>query len=217
MDTISTQAGTCIQRATMPNCAGVSARIKANSNPAKAATATAPTANTRFARAARSFHQTMNWRNASIRHAPAPIDQTTVTQLMAFVSEVVQVYTTGRWIGKTLNISETSYEFSELTTRSHQTLVLLSIGERFAKLTIGCHEAALSRDPTEPAALAAGVRPDCARGRETQPRSAHAALRSLGARDFAAGCSAKSCDGISRGQNRRFGRRPAECHAWQSN
>jgi hypothetical protein len=39
----------------------------------------------------------------------------TVTQLMAFVSSVVRVYTTGGWIGKTLNISETSYELSELT------------------------------------------------------------------------------------------------------
>jgi hypothetical protein len=68
-----------------------------------------------------------------MRHAPAPIDQTTVTQLMAFVSSVVRVYTTGNWIGKTLNISETSYEFSELTAASHETLVLLSNGERFAK------------------------------------------------------------------------------------
>jgi hypothetical protein len=78
----------------------------------------------------------MNWRNASVRHAPALMDQMTVTQLMAFVSAVVRVYTTGRRIGKTLNISETSYEFSELTVRSHQTLVLLSIGERLRRLTI---------------------------------------------------------------------------------
>ena len=41
--------------------------------------------------------------------------QTTVTQLITFVSVVVRVYTTARWLGKTLNISETSYEFSELT------------------------------------------------------------------------------------------------------
>ena len=50
-----------------------------------------------------------------MRHAPALKDQMTVTQLMAFVSSVVRVYTTDNWIGKTLNISETSYEFSELT------------------------------------------------------------------------------------------------------
>jgi len=43
------------------------------------------------------------------------MDQITVTQLMAFVSSDVRVYTTGDWIGKTLSISETSYEFSELT------------------------------------------------------------------------------------------------------
>ena len=69
-----------------------------------------------------------------MRHAPALIDQMTVTQLMAFVSSVVRVYTTGSWIGKTLNISETSHEFSEFTVRSHETLVLFSNGERFAKL-----------------------------------------------------------------------------------
>jgi hypothetical protein len=57
----------------------------------------------------------MNWRNASVRHAPALIDQMTVTQLMAFVSSVVLVYIIGNWIGKTLGISETSYEFGELT------------------------------------------------------------------------------------------------------
>jgi hypothetical protein len=78
----------------------------------------------------------MNWRNASVRHAPALIDQITVTQLMAFVSSVVRVYTTGNWIGKTLNISETSYEFSELPAPSHGTLVLFSNGERFAKLNM---------------------------------------------------------------------------------
>jgi hypothetical protein len=39
----------------------------------------------------------------------------TAIHLMAFVSSVVRVYTTGSWIGKTLNISEASYEFSELT------------------------------------------------------------------------------------------------------
>lgn len=71
-----------------------------------------------------------------MREAPAPTDQMTVTQLMPFVLSVVQVYTTGGWIAKTLNISATSYEFSELSVRSHQTLVLLSIGERLRKLTI---------------------------------------------------------------------------------
>jgi hypothetical protein len=78
----------------------------------------------------------MNWRNASVRHAPELVDQMTVTQLMPVVSGVIRVYTTGNWIGKTLNISETSYEFSELTAPSHETLVLFSKGERFAKLTI---------------------------------------------------------------------------------
>ena len=76
----------------------------------------------------------MNWRNASVRHAPALIHQMTVTQLMAFVSLVVRVYITGRRIGKTLNISETSYKFSELTGHGHGTLVLFSNGERFGKL-----------------------------------------------------------------------------------
>src|SRR5262249_50741768 len=70
------------QRVNVPKASGVSAPIKAYSSAAKTATATAPTENTRFARAARSFHQTMNCRNASVMHAPAPSDQTTVTQLI---------------------------------------------------------------------------------------------------------------------------------------
>ena len=45
----------------------------------------------------------MNWRNARVRHAPALIDQMTVTQLMPFVSTIVQIYTIGNGIGKTLN------------------------------------------------------------------------------------------------------------------
>jgi len=53
----------------------------------------------------------MNWRNASLRHAPARIGEVTVNQLMSFGS--VQVYTTGRWIEKRL-ISQISYEFSDL-------------------------------------------------------------------------------------------------------
>jgi hypothetical protein len=55
---------------------------------------------------------------------------------MAFVSSVVRVYITGNWIGKTLNISETSYEFSVFTARRHGTLVLFSSGGRFAKLNM---------------------------------------------------------------------------------
>ena len=72
-----------------------------------------------------------------MRHAPALNDQMMVTQFMPFVSAVVRVYTTGGWIGKTLNISETSYELSELTANSYWTLVLFINGESFAKLTIG--------------------------------------------------------------------------------
>jgi len=60
----------------------------------------------------------------------------TVIQLMPFMSSVVRVYTTGNWIGKTLNISETSYEFSELTARSHGTLVLFRNGDHFVKLNM---------------------------------------------------------------------------------
>ena len=78
----------------------------------------------------------MNWRNASVRHAPAPIDQMTVTQLMPFVSIDIQVYTTVRWIGKTLNISEIRCKFRELTVRGYGTLVLFSDGEHLAKLII---------------------------------------------------------------------------------
>jgi hypothetical protein len=74
----------------------------------------------------------MNCRNASLRHAPARIGEVTVNQLMSFGS--VQVYTTGRWIGKTLAISETSFECSQLTGRSRWTLVPFSNGEPFAKL-----------------------------------------------------------------------------------
>jgi len=77
---------------------------------------------------------TMNCRNASVRHAPTRIDGTTVNQLNSFDSLVVQVYTTSRWIGKTLAISETSFECSHLTARSHWTLVLFSNGAGFAKL-----------------------------------------------------------------------------------
>jgi len=58
-----------------------------------------------------------------VRHAPARIGEVTVNQLMSFGS--VQVYTTGRWIGKTLDISETSFECSQLTARSRWTLVPL--------------------------------------------------------------------------------------------
>jgi hypothetical protein len=76
----------------------------------------------------------MNCRNASVRHAPARIGEVTVNQLMSFDSVVVQVCTTGRWIGKTLAISETSFECSQLTARSRWTLVLFSNGEPFAKL-----------------------------------------------------------------------------------
>jgi hypothetical protein len=66
---------------------------------------------------------------------------------MAFVSAVVRVYTTGGWIGKTLNTSETSYELSELTANSYWTLVLFSNGAHFAKLNMHWHEATPSRDP----------------------------------------------------------------------
>src|SRR5438094_6343510 len=47
------------------------------------ATAIAITEKIRFARAVRSFHQTTQFIRASVRHAPLPIDQMTVTQLMA--------------------------------------------------------------------------------------------------------------------------------------
>src|SRR5262245_52057369 len=77
---------------------------------------------------------------------------------------------------------------------SHGTLVLCRVGECFAKLNMHSHEVAVSRDPAEPAALASGLRADCARSRENQSRSAHAALHPFGPRDFAAGCSAQSCD-----------------------
>src|SRR5204862_8051577 len=49
------------------------------------------------------------------------------------------------------------------------TLVLFSKRQRCGILNTHCHEVAPSRDPPEPAALAAGVRPDCSRGRETEP------------------------------------------------
>src|SRR6266581_3637715 len=77
-----TQAGACIQRTAMPNCSGVSARINANSSTAKAATAIAITEKTRFARAARSLHQTTTCISARIRHIPPPIAQMTVTQFI---------------------------------------------------------------------------------------------------------------------------------------
>src|SRR5215831_16050055 len=83
VDTIITHAETCIQRSAVLNWPCVSARINASSKPAENATAKAKTENARFARAVRSFHQTMNWRHASVRHAPPPTDQMTVTQLIA--------------------------------------------------------------------------------------------------------------------------------------
>jgi hypothetical protein len=54
----------------------------ANSIAAKAATAIAITEKTRLARAVRSFHQTTMWITANVRHAPAPMDQTMVTQFI---------------------------------------------------------------------------------------------------------------------------------------
>ena len=51
-------------------------------------------------------------------------------------------------VGEILNISEMSYEFSELTARTYGTLLLFSNGERCANLNTHQHETALSRDPT---------------------------------------------------------------------
>src|SRR5438105_7586476 len=82
-----------------PNCSGVSARITANSSAAKAATAVASTEKARFARAARYFHQTTNWMNASVRHAPTPTDQMTVTQL---ITSLLPVYTAAMVSGEAL-------------------------------------------------------------------------------------------------------------------
>jgi hypothetical protein len=47
------------------------------------ATAIAITEKTRFARAVLSFHQTTTFISASVRHAPLPMDQMTVTQFIA--------------------------------------------------------------------------------------------------------------------------------------
>src|SRR6266550_7557057 len=81
--------------------------------------------------------------------------------------------------------------------------------KRLWKLESWCHEAASSRDPSQPASLAASVCSHRASSGEIQPRSAHVALHSFGARDFATGRSAKSCNGICRREDGRFGRRSA--------
>jgi len=52
------KSGTCIQRCSRANCATVSARIMASSNPAKTATANAVKANSKLAHALRSENQT---------------------------------------------------------------------------------------------------------------------------------------------------------------
>src|SRR5437588_1491096 len=72
-------------------------------------------------------------------------------------------------LGQTLNASQPGCEFSWLTVCRDGTLVLFSKRDRCGILNTHRREVAPSRDPPEPVALAAGVRPDCARGRETEP------------------------------------------------
>ena len=72
-------------------------------------------------------------------------------------------------LGQTLNASQPGCEFSWLTVCRDGTLVLFSKRDRCGILNTHRREVAPSRDPPEPVALAAGVRPDCARGRETGP------------------------------------------------
>src|SRR5450756_1689071 len=57
--------------------------MSASSHAANAATPAAITEKTRLAFAVRSFHQIIKCINASVRHAPPPIDQMTVTQFIA--------------------------------------------------------------------------------------------------------------------------------------
>ena len=71
----------------------------------------------------------------------------------------------------------------------------------------------VERNPSQPAALAAGLRARGVRSREAQARSAHAALRAVRPGHRAAGGAAESRHRIRGGQDGRCGRRPAQRHA----
>ena len=75
------------------------------------------------------------------------------------------------------------------------------------------HEPAAQRNPSQPAALAAGVCSCRIRHPEAHARSAHAALPALGPGHRPAGRTPESCHRIRGRQNRRCGRRPAQRHA----
>src|SRR5207247_10542274 len=80
--TAITHARTSNVLSSIPNCPVASARLIATTTAASTATAVAITAKTRFARAARSLHQTTRCISASVRHAPPPIAQMIVTQFI---------------------------------------------------------------------------------------------------------------------------------------
>ena len=77
------------------------------------------------------------------------------------------------------------------------------------------HEATAQRNSAQQAALAAGLRARGVRGPAAHARRAHAALRPVRPGHRAAGRAAESRHRIRGGQDRRCGRRPAQCHARQ--
>ena len=74
------------------------------------------------------------------------------------------------------------------------------------------YEAPAQRDPSQSAALAAGVRARGVCRREAQARGAHAALRAVRPGHRAVGRTAESRHRIRGGQDGRRGRRPAQRH-----
>jgi hypothetical protein len=74
--------GTWSQRSAVANCAGVSARIIQNSQPAVPAVANIDREKSRLFHDARFLHQIRKCIAASVKHADATMDQMMVTQLM---------------------------------------------------------------------------------------------------------------------------------------
>ena len=71
-------------------------------------------------------------------------------------------------------------------------------------------------NPPQSPAVAAGLRAACCSSLEKlKPEIAHAAFRAFGARHRAAGRAAQPRDRVRGRQDRRYRRRPAQCHARQ--